>query len=51
MDVLPNPLISNNDQNLPPVELTNVSEDTQSGCFISGLHLLCLTVITNASLL
>ena len=43
MEILPNPLISNDEQNL---ELTNVSEDTGSSCLIPGIHLLVLTVIT-----
>ena len=47
LETLPNPLISNDEQNL---ELTNVSEDTDSSCLIPAIHLLILTVITVSQL-
>lgn len=46
-EVLPNPLISNDEQNL---ELTNVSEDTDSSFPELGTRLLVLTVITVSQL-
>ena len=49
MELLPHPLMANDDQN--QLELTNVSEDTNSSCLITELRLLFLTVATIVSLL